>query len=311
MTAAMKPLSRSKWLKERAHRLGGTDVAAIAGFNPYKSALDVFNEKLGLVPPVEETPIMEAGRLLEPILFRMYAARTGRKVRRTPVLYDPEYPFLIGTPDRAFDDPKSGISGLVEGKTHGARTFATVQNEGVFPGHIVQVQWYLGLARKEWGSFAVLCRETWELIVFNFPFDPVLFASLRDLAVRFQREHIGPRIPPPLVSEPQINVTPVGGEAKVIDDAAIVGALAIYREAKNVVEEAESALSMATDALKATLPEKGAFRLPAATIRYTVEAGRKTLERAALIADGIDPTKYERQGAPYEKLTVYLKKERK
>jgi putative phage-type endonuclease len=307
VTAAVKPMRRRDWLAMRQTKLGGTDVAAIAGLDRYRSNLSVYNEKAGLAPAVEETPVMVAGRTLEPIVARMYAKRTGRTVYKTKVLLHPDYPFLMGTPDRKVDAEDHPETGLLEIKTHGAHAFDMVRNEGLFPGHIAQLQWYLGLGGFTWGSYAVFSREGWDLMTFDVAFDPALYAALLDLAVKFYQNHILPRVPPPLVDAPQVNVTPVG-ETKVIDDAVIVAALAIYAEAKKVVDEANSAFTMAKDALKDSLPAKGSFRLPTATIQYVTEPGRRSIDKAALIAHGIDPTQYERQGEPYEKFAVFLRK---
>ena len=41
-TAAM---SRDEWLKERTKGIGGSDVATILGLNPYKTPLQLWEEK--------------------------------------------------------------------------------------------------------------------------------------------------------------------------------------------------------------------------------------------------------------------------
>ena len=43
-TAAM---SRTEWLKERTKGIGGSDVATVLGLNPYKTPLELWEEKTG------------------------------------------------------------------------------------------------------------------------------------------------------------------------------------------------------------------------------------------------------------------------
>ena len=52
MSVEMKKCkNRESWLKNRAKYLGGSDDACILGLNPYKSNLDLYREKIGLVAP--------------------------------------------------------------------------------------------------------------------------------------------------------------------------------------------------------------------------------------------------------------------
>ena len=37
--------NRQEWLRERKNYLGGSDLGAIAGLNPYRTALDVYLDK--------------------------------------------------------------------------------------------------------------------------------------------------------------------------------------------------------------------------------------------------------------------------
>lgn len=309
MTTAVKPMSRAQWLKARHGTIGGTTIASIAGVNPYASAIDAYNQLCGLVPPVEENARMARGSALEPIVAKMYAARTNRKVKKTPFLVHPEYAFLTGSPDRIIvAGTDVTVPGLLEIKTHSAPAFARVREEGVYPQHVCQLQFYLGLAGLSWGSFAVLDADNWDLITFDIEADPAFYAQLVELGVHFHRTYVEPRVPPPLPEIPLVNPPRVGGEAKVVDDAEIVSALTLYAEAKRVADEADSALELAKVNLKESLPGMGSYKLPGATVNYTLEPGRRTIDKAAMIAHGIDPVTFERQGEPFSQFKVFLKK---
>ena len=52
MSVEMKKCkNHDSWLKHRKDFIGGSDAACILGLNPYKSNLDLYREKIGLVAP--------------------------------------------------------------------------------------------------------------------------------------------------------------------------------------------------------------------------------------------------------------------
>lgn len=43
--------NEQQWLKGRMNGIGGSDASAVVGMNPYKSNIDLFEEKIGRVIP--------------------------------------------------------------------------------------------------------------------------------------------------------------------------------------------------------------------------------------------------------------------
>ena len=76
-------LSREEWLGYRRQGIGGSDVAGIMGISPFRTARDVYYDKLNIAP-VEEEPgnwvALEVGTLLEPLVARIFAEKTGLKI---------------------------------------------------------------------------------------------------------------------------------------------------------------------------------------------------------------------------------------
>ena len=101
--------------------LGGTDVAAVVGLNPYRTAWDVWAEKVGLVEPPEldHVPAVRWGKVLEPTIAETWAGNDRRVdlVEPGSVLVHPERPWLRGTPDRLAVDQAL----VLEIKTAGLR----------------------------------------------------------------------------------------------------------------------------------------------------------------------------------------------
>lgn len=89
------------WLEWRRKGIGGSDVAAICGLSRYKSALEVYLDKLGEIPPINDNPKMKAGRMLEATIADWFTEETGIKVQEQKCIFQhKEYPFMFANIDR-------------------------------------------------------------------------------------------------------------------------------------------------------------------------------------------------------------------
>ena len=55
--------SRTEWLEQRIKGIGGSDVSSIIGMNPYKSNVDLYREKLGLVNVKDISNLREGSKV--------------------------------------------------------------------------------------------------------------------------------------------------------------------------------------------------------------------------------------------------------
>lgn len=113
---------RDGWLKARKGGIGGSDVAAVLGLSPYKSALELYADKLSVLPASsEEAEYLQWGRLFEPVILAEYARRTGRAVfAGGEILRSRAHPFLLVTLDGVQIDDRHAWGagpGTVEVKT--------------------------------------------------------------------------------------------------------------------------------------------------------------------------------------------------
>ena len=60
-------LSRAEWLEERRKGIGGSDAAAVAGLNPWRSAAAVYLDKVGEVEPENKKGRQTCGNTLSGI----------------------------------------------------------------------------------------------------------------------------------------------------------------------------------------------------------------------------------------------------
>jgi len=83
-------------------------------------------------------------------------------------------------------------------------------------------------------------------------------------------------------------------------------ALVDYNAAKTAAEQADTAKTDASERIKAELRKRGTSEVTIDGYLIKIEEmkGRSTLDRKALTAAGIDPTKFEKTGKPFERLTV-------
>ena len=76
-------LSEEEWLAYRRKGIGGSDVAALLGISPWRTARDLYFDKLNIVE-VEDNEdnwvALEMGHLLESLVAKIFQHRTGYKV---------------------------------------------------------------------------------------------------------------------------------------------------------------------------------------------------------------------------------------
>lgn len=94
----------------------------------------------------------------------------------------------------------------------------------------------------------------------------------------------------------------------VDDDEELAELIAAYREKKRQADRADHDFEVIKQAIKDRLAEKGKSRVWGEDykVSWTTQNGRRTLDREAMEADGIDLSKYEKEGAGFDKLTITL-----
>lgn len=193
---------RRVWLEERKKGLGGTDIAALCGLHPYKSAFDVFVDKTTTVTDAEDVAPSEAaelGRELEPVVINRYRKRTGHEVTSPgPYIVYPAEPWRRGSLD-GVAIPAGGKRRVVEAKTAGFSQEERWGEEGtdqVPPEYLLQVAWYMSLADVEEADIAVLLLASRAFKVFTVKRDLELEQKIVNVGREFWEKHVLPGIPP-------------------------------------------------------------------------------------------------------------------
>ena len=110
-------MSREEWLKVRKMGIGGSEAAAIAGLNPWSSAMNVYLDKLTDETEDFDNERMRIGRDLEDYVAERFQEETGIKVRRmNQMLQHYEHDFMLANLDRVIVGEKA----FLECKTTGS-----------------------------------------------------------------------------------------------------------------------------------------------------------------------------------------------
>ena len=112
-------LPREQWLEYRRKGIGGSDAAAVLGISPFRTGRDLYYDKLNIVTAddAENWVQLEVGTLLEPLVAKIFARKTGYKIYRRPFMFQhPLYPWMLADLDYMVELP-DGTTAILEIKT--------------------------------------------------------------------------------------------------------------------------------------------------------------------------------------------------
>lgn len=190
-------------MTDRADAIGGSDVAAIMGVSPWRTRWDVYLEKTRdpSYAPQEETLAMRLGSYMEDFLAAEYERETGRTVvERQAFVGLPGYPYLRGTLDGRVQTLTSAAAddGIWEAKTAGSdRDWAN----GPPDYYLTQCYFYLALTSAPWCDLTILFPRA-DLRTYRIDADETMQRGILAACVAFWRDHVVPRIPPPMDASP-------------------------------------------------------------------------------------------------------------
>jgi putative phage-type endonuclease len=234
----MNAPTRAEFLARRQAGIGGSDVAAILGLSPYKTAVDVWLSKTQ--PPPADDQMSEAaywGITLEDVVAKEYARRTGAKVQRfNELLTHPSEPWMIANIDRAIVTQGrrpsvcqstgwlQGIDGLLECKT--ASTFKSSEwgvdgDEEAIPTHYAaQGMWYLAVTGAPWIDFACLIGGQ-RFVTKRLHRDEATIDALMQRCSDFWHNHVLARNQPPASTSADLPPED-NGQAVEADEEALI-----------------------------------------------------------------------------------------
>lgn len=214
----------ASFLQDRMTGIGGSDIGAICGVNPYKSQYDVWLEKRGLVAPQDESEAMRWGIILEKPILREYERISGNKVRVTDELFrHPQYEYMIAHVDGIILDANGADAGILEIKTAGEfskKDWGMPGSDSIPETYNLQVQHYMAVKNLPFADTAALiggrdyriyhidrnelivnyiiqrCGEFWELVKSGTPPPIDDSESAKNFLAAIYPRDIVERVPP-------------------------------------------------------------------------------------------------------------------
>lgn len=263
------------WTEERRKHLTASDIAAIFGDHPYKTAAEVQAEKLGEGNGRKVTNQMKAGLDLEPLAARLYAEKTGRRIRRMPMLVHRERPLFAASVDRQILAGDDHPTAALEIKCPTWRVASEIRRKGLRPYMVYQGQLEAEVPGYPFTAFGILDREAWEILTFDLEHEPDFCADVMDRAEEWWNRHIVNREPAE-EAEPPEKLPEVPGEVTFREDEPFLEAASLLLEARDIRDEAKAAYDAAKDELKAVLGAYGVYEGGDARIYYRQQPGRTT-----------------------------------
>lgn len=185
-------MDRKEWLKYRKQGIGGSDAGAICGLNPYRTAIQVYQDKTS--DDIEETDneAMRQGREFEDYVARRFMEATGKKVRKANYMFcSEEYPFMLADVDRMIVGENAGL----ECKT-ASPYLADKWEDGSIPLHYqLQCYHYMAVCNADAWYIAVLIYGR-EFKYYRLERDEEMIANLSAIEKNFWENHVLKRILP-------------------------------------------------------------------------------------------------------------------
>lgn len=189
-----KNMTREQWLEARRSGIGGSDAAAIVGANPYSSALTVYADKTGALPPAEETEAMRQGTDLEDYVARRFCDETGLKVQRCYKMFrNPERPWMLANIDRQILHTPEFVG--LECKTTNLFNKTDFDDGEIQPNYFWQCQHYMAVTGAPYWYLAVLILSK-SFHVFKIERDEMAIETLIEAERAFWFDHVKKGIPP-------------------------------------------------------------------------------------------------------------------
>lgn len=198
----------------RPFGIGGSDVAAILGLSPYKSAVELWSELVSRQPSQQRDMLhLRFGQFAESFVASEYERQTGlTTISRPGTIFHRQHGYMFGHIDRFVLQGKGGQAVDVQGikiddlgplRVLECKTASAFSRSGwgepgtdrVPAQYLVQCAWYMALTGCEVADLAALIGNS-ELRVYSIKRDMQLEGLILLQAQRFWCDHVLAQCPP-------------------------------------------------------------------------------------------------------------------
>lgn len=204
-------LPNEEWLAWRRRGIGGSDVAAIFGVSPFRTARDLYFDKLNIVSAQENEGnwvALEMGHLLEDLVARIFTRKTGLEVYQIKKMFrHPKYPFMLADVDY-FVTLKDGSTAILEIKTtnYNAKDKWWQDGRECVPVYYeLQGRHYMAVMDVDRCFFCCLYGNNEdEVIIREIQRDREYEAEMIFLEQDFWENHVQTKVPPPYTEDGEL-----------------------------------------------------------------------------------------------------------
>ena len=160
--------SREDWLKVRENYIGGSDAAACLGMNPYKSNVELWEEKAGLRTPedISYKDYVQYGIKAEDhlrALFSLDYPQYKVTYEENNIFVNSEYPWMHASLDGVLLD-QDGRAGILEIKT--TNILQSMQheqwNDKIPDNYYIQILHYLVVTDSNFAILKAQLKSEWD-----------------------------------------------------------------------------------------------------------------------------------------------------
>lgn len=185
-------LNKSEWLMYRKKGIGGSEAGAVCGLNPYKTAMEIFQDKISDEVEEIDNEAMREGRDFEDYVAKRFTEASGKKVRRVNAMfYDEANPFMLADVDRMVVGENAGL----ECKTV-SPFMADKWKDGKIPlSYQIQCYHYMSVCNADAWYIAALIYGR-QFLYYKIERDEEVIKDLVRIEKEFWEEHVIPGIMP-------------------------------------------------------------------------------------------------------------------
>lgn len=196
-------LSREEWLACRRNGIGGSDAAAVMRISPFRTARDIYYDKLGIVSATdteENWVALKIGHLLEDLVAEIFTRKTGLPIYQIKKMFQhPLYPFMLADVDYFIRLP-NGKTAILEIKTtnyHASKHWREDGKEIVPDYYEVQGRHYMAVMNVDEVYFCCLYGNNEdEVIIRHIVRDEIYESEMIFLEQCFWEENVLAHVPP-------------------------------------------------------------------------------------------------------------------
>lgn len=179
-------ITREEWLEYRKKSIGGSDAAAIAGLNPWKSAIAVWLEKTGRDTEDFDNERMRIGRDLEDYVAKRFEEATGLKTRRrNAILLHESIDWMSANVDRLIVGKDEGL----ECKVTGSYSAADWKDDNIPLMYEMQMHHYMAVTgASAWWIAAMIGNE--RIAIKRIERDEEVISALIDIERTFWEDNV-------------------------------------------------------------------------------------------------------------------------